>query len=235
MADPKRVALVTGANRGLGKAIATELAERGLHVIIAAREAQAAGAVSQELNEKGLLTSGYQLDVTDPGSVARCFADVGLQHGRLDVLVNNAAIAIDRRQFAVSPDFERVHATLETNLTGAWRCAAAAIVEMRANDYGRIVNITSHLGSISTMADTNIAYRVSKAGLNALTRILATELQGTNILVNAASPGRISTRMAGNQTDRTPEQATDTPVWLATLPDNGPTGSLFHDRKPLPW
>lgn len=235
MTDPQRVAVVTGANRGLGRAIATELAERGLHVIITARDAQAADAVSRELNGKGLVTSGHQLDVTDPASVARCFADVAIQHGRLDVLVNNAGIAIGRGQLAASPDLERVYATLEANLMGAWRCSAAAIAEMRPNGYGRIVNITSHLGSISTMADTNVAYRVSKAGLNALTRILAAELQGTNILVNAASPGRISTRMAAGKTDRTPEQATDTPVWLATLPNDGSTGGLFHDRQPLPW
>ncbi|GAA4198176.1 SDR family oxidoreductase [Streptosporangium oxazolinicum] len=235
MTDPQRVAVVTGANRGLGRAIATELAERGLRVIITARDAQAADALSRELNEKGLVTSGHQLDVTDPVSVALCFADVGIQQGRLDVLVNNAGIAIDRGQLAAGPDLERVHATMETNLMGAWRCAAAAIVEMRSNGYGRIVNITSHLGSISTMADTNVAYRVSKAGLNALTRILAVELRGTNILVNAVSPGRISTRMAAGETDRTPEQATDTPVWLATLPDDGPTGGLFHNREPLSW
>jgi len=235
MTDPRRVAVVTGANRGLGRAIAAALAERDLHVIITARDAQAAGAASEELNKKGLVTSAHQLDVTDPASVARCFADVGIQHGRLDVLVNNAAVAVDRHQLATSPDFERVRATMETNLMGAWRCAAAAIPEMRANDYGRIVNITSHLGSISTMADTSMAYRISKAGLNALTRILAAELQGTNILVNAVSPGKVNTRMGAAKADRIPEQAVDTLVWLATLPNNDPTGGLFHDREPLPW
>ncbi|MFF2660115.1 SDR family oxidoreductase [Kitasatospora sp. NPDC058032] len=124
---------------------------------------------------------------------------------------------------------------MDTNLLGAWRLAAAAAQEMRKNGYGRIVNITSHLGSQSNMGTGNVSYRVSKAGLNALTQIPAAELDGTGILVNAASPGRMATRMAYGQTDRTPEEAADTPVWLAALPDDGPTGSLFYEREPLDW
>ncbi|MEU4725780.1 SDR family NAD(P)-dependent oxidoreductase [Nonomuraea dietziae] len=226
---------MTGANRGLGRAIAAGLAGGGLHVAICARDERAAQETADDLRRNGLAASAHQLQVTDPASVVRCFADISSRLGRLDVLVNNAGIAIDRGQAAANPDFEKVHATLEANLLGAWRCCAAAVPLMRANGYGRIVNITSHLGSISTMADTNVSYRVSKAGLNALTRILAAELNGTGILVNAASPGRMNTRMAYGQTDRTPEQGADTPVWLATLPDDGPTGGLFYERRPLDW
>jgi NAD(P)-dependent dehydrogenase (short-subunit alcohol dehydrogenase family) len=166
--------------------------------------------------------------------VARVVADTANQLGRLDVLINNAGIAIDRGQAAVSPDFERVHATIDTNLMGTWRCCAATIPEMRKNGYGRIVNITSHLGSLATMAGTNVSYRVSKAGANALTRVLAAELTGTGILVNACSPGRMNT-IAYAETDRTPEDGTDTPLWLATLPADGPTGGLFADRAPIAW
>ncbi|SFC34167.1 SDR family oxidoreductase [Streptomyces aidingensis] len=235
MSESPRVALVTGANRGIGLAIAQGLAERGLHAVLAARSESAAEREADELRSQGLHASAQQLDVTDPASVARAVADTTHEHGRLDVLVNNAGIAIDRGQPAGSPDFEKIHATLETNLLGAWRCCAAAIPEMRKHGYGRIVNITSHLGSISTMAGTNVSYRVSKASLNALTRILAAELKDAGILVNAVSPGRTNTRMAYGETTRMPEEAADTPIWLATLPDDGPTGQLFYDREPLPW
>jgi NAD(P)-dependent dehydrogenase (short-subunit alcohol dehydrogenase family) len=230
-----RVALVTGANRGLGFAIARSLAERGLHVVVGARSEQSAETAAEQLVDAGLPASPHQLDVTDPASVARAVADTGNQLGRLDVLVNNAAVAIDRGQLATSPDMEKVIATLNANLLGAWRCSAAAVAEMRRHGYGRIVNISSHLGSLATMSDTNVSYRVSKAALNALTRVMAAELEGTGILVNACSPGRMNTRIAYGETTRAPEDAADTPVWLATLPDDGPTGGLFADRVPLSW
>jgi NAD(P)-dependent dehydrogenase (short-subunit alcohol dehydrogenase family) len=236
MSEPQRVALVTGANRGIGLAVARGLAERGLHVVLGAREETAAEQEVAALTAHGLTASARRLDVTDPVSVIRAVADTANQLGRLDVLVNNAGVAIDRGQLATSPDFERVKATLDVNVIGAWRTCAAAIPEMRKHRYGRVVNISSHLGSITTMADTNVSYRVSKAALNALTRVLAAELDGSGILVNAASPGRTNTRMAWRETDRTPEEAADTPIWLATLPEGDTTtGQLFYDRQPLPW
>jgi NAD(P)-dependent dehydrogenase (short-subunit alcohol dehydrogenase family) len=231
----RRVALVSGGNRGLGLAIARGLAGSGLHVVIGSRDARAGCEATELLTAEGFEVSAHQLDVTDPASVARVVADVAGAHGRLDVLVNNAGIAIDRGQHAASPDFEKVRATLDANLLGAWRLSATAIPEMRKHSYGRIVNITSHLGSINTMGATNVSYRVSKAGLNALTRILAAELAGSGILVNAASPGRMNTRMAYGETERLPEEGADTPVWLATLPDDGPSGGLFYEREALDW
>jgi NAD(P)-dependent dehydrogenase (short-subunit alcohol dehydrogenase family) len=232
----RRVALVTGANRGLGRAIAHGLALRGLHTMVAAREERDAAEVVEAFTAQGLSASAHRLDVTDPASVVRVVADATKQLGRLDVLVNNAGVAIDRGQLASSPDFEKVRATLETNLLGAWRCCAAAITEMKRNGYGRVVNITSHLGSVTTMdTGTNVSYRVSKTGLNALTRILAAEVKEHHILVNAASPGRVNTRMAYGETTRTPDEGADTAIWLATLPDDGPTGGLFFEREPLPW
>jgi NAD(P)-dependent dehydrogenase (short-subunit alcohol dehydrogenase family) len=231
----QRVALITGGNRGLGRAIAFGLAQRGMHTVIAARDERQAFEVAGELKAQRLCASVHRLDVTDPASVVRAAADVGKQLGRLDVLVNNAGVAIDRGQLASSPDFERVHATWQTNLLGAWRCCAAAIPEMRRHGYGRIVNITSHLGSVSTMTAGNVSYRVSKAALNALTRVLAAEVREHDILVNAASPGRVNTRMGYGESTRTAEEGADTAIWLATLPDDGPTGGLFSEREPLPW
>ncbi|KOV12355.1 short-chain dehydrogenase [Streptomyces sp. XY431] len=231
----QRVALVSGGNRGLGFAVAAQLASQGIHVVMGVRDRLAGRDAETALGRKGLMVHSHVLDVTDPASVARAVADVAAPFGRLDILVNNAAVAIDRQQPAAAPDFEKIRATLDTNLLGAWRLSAAAIGEMRKNNFGRIVNITSHLGSQNNMGTGNVSYRVSKAGLNALTQILAAELDGTGILVNAAAPGRMNTRMAYEETDRTPEEAADTPVWLATLPDDGPTGGLFYERQPLTW
>jgi NAD(P)-dependent dehydrogenase (short-subunit alcohol dehydrogenase family) len=230
-----RVALVTGANRGLGKGIAGRLAKRGLQVVVTARTEYAARVAADELTGDGCAVAHHQLDVTDPASVARAVADTAFTYGRLDVLVNNAAVAIDQARPAAAADMERVRATLDTNVVGAWRCCAATIPEMMKNGYGRIVNISSHLGTFAEMDEGSAAYRVSKAGLNALTRILAVELRGNNILVNAASPGKVDTRLAYGDGERSPADAADTVVWLATLPDDGPTGGLFHEQKPLDW
>jgi NAD(P)-dependent dehydrogenase (short-subunit alcohol dehydrogenase family) len=231
----QRVAVVTGANRGLGRAIAQGLAESGLHVVVTGRTEHTAELVAQDLTNAGYSASAHALDVTDPASVVRVMADTAYDHGRLDVLVNNAGIAIDRGQPASTADMEKVRVTLDANLMGAWRCCTAAIPEMKHGGYGRIVNVTSHMGTFAEMGTGSVAYRVSKVGLNALTCILATELQEHGILVNAASPGKVDTRLAYGKAQQTPEQAADTFVWLATLPSDGPTGQLFHDREPLPW
>lgn len=231
----QRVAVVTGANRGLGLAITTALAQQGLHVVLTARDANAAESSATQLSAQGLPVSSHQLDVTDPASVVRAMADTAYQRGRLDVLVNNAAVAIDRHHTAASADMERVQATLQANLLGAWRCCTAAIPEMRKNSYGRIVNVTTHMASFANLGAGSVAYRISKTGLNALTRVLADELRDENILVNAASPGRADTRLAYGHADRTPDQAADDFIWLATLPDDGPTGELFHQRNRLEW
>ncbi|MEV1012124.1 SDR family NAD(P)-dependent oxidoreductase [Streptomyces sp. NPDC049881] len=230
-----RVAFVTGGNRGIGLAIARGLARVGHHVVLGTRSEAAAVLPVDTLLSEGLAASAHQLDVTDPASVVRAVADTANEYGRLDILVNAAAVAIDRGQLASSVDFEKVQATLDANLTGTWRCCAAAIPEMRKHRYGRIVNLTSHLGSVSTMGAGNVSYRVSKAGVNALTRVLAAEVASDGILVNAVSPGRTATRMAYGETARTPEQAAVAAIELATLPDDGPTGGLWFDGGSLPW
>lgn len=230
-----RVAVVTGANRGLGFAISEALAGQGLHVVMTGRDERSAIDAAGKLAASGLPVSAHQLDVTDPASVTRAMQDVAFEHGRLDVLVNNAAVAVDRGRQAQFADMELVLASLNTNLVGAWRCCSAAIPHMRQGGYGRIVNLTSHMSLLSTMASSSPAYRVSKTGLNALTRVLADELRPDNILVNGASPGLVATRLAYGKAQLTPAQVVDTFIWLATLPDDGPTGQLFHERQPLQW
>ncbi|MGW6605426.1 SDR family NAD(P)-dependent oxidoreductase [Streptomyces sp. NPDC055036] len=230
-----RVALVTGANRGLGLDLARGLADSGLHVVTTARTHEAAERTAAGLREAGWSASGCQLDVTDAASVFRAFADTAHQHGRLDVLVNNAAIAVDRNKTMSAPDMEIVKATLDTNLLGVWRCCTQAIPVMRAGGYGRILNVTSHMGSLSTMKSSSPSYRISKTALNAFTRALADELSGENILVNAASPGLADTRLAYGTATQSPREAAEAMVWLALLPDDGPSGGLFHGRDQMPW
>lgn len=231
----RRVAVVTGANRGLGLALVRALAKQGLHTVLTARDASAAEAAAAPLTAEGLSVSAHELDVTSISSVSRAISDITYEHGRLDVLVNNAAVAIDRGRAAGTLDLERVRATFDSNLFGAWRCIGAVLPTMQDQRYGRVVNLTTHMASLSTMTAGSPAYRISKTALNALTRVLADELREHNILVNAASPGTVTTRMNYGSATQQPEQAAGTLVWLATLPDDGPTGGLFHGRDPLPW
>ena len=227
-----RVALVSGGNRGIGREVARQLAEKGLAVVIGSRDPGQGDAVARELGNGVVAT---QLDVTDEESVRSAISFVEREFGRLDVLVNNAGIADGWSGAAAEADFTRVKEVLETNLFGAWRLAKAALPLMRRNGYGRIVNVSSGMGQLSDMGGHSPGYRVSKTGLNALTRMLTAELQGENILVNSVCPGWVRTDMGGKNARRSVEQGADTPVWLATLPDGGPTGGFFRDREPIPW
>lgn len=234
MMTEAHVALVTGASRGLGKEIARQLLDRGLHVWVSARTLSHAEQACRAL---GPTAHPLLLDVTSPASITRAVAQATSQLGRIDVLVNNAGVT-DGPQRATRADFSLVRTTLDTNLVGAWRTANAVIPHMVAAGYGRIVNISSNLGSLHQMTNDagEPAYRVSKAALSALTRVLAAELTETGILVNAASPGWTHTDMGGPNAPRSVEQGADTPVWLATLPTGDhTTGGLFYDREPLPW
>ena len=233
----QRVALVTGGNRGIGLEIGRQLSRLGYRVVLTAREGRRADEAAQAL--EGWASGdalGVTMDVTDGESVRSGFEQAVKLYGTVDVLVNNAGIAIDGPEHrAPAPDLSRVHETLETNLFGAWRCAAEAVPLMRARGYGRIVNLSSTMASLElTDSPSSPAYRVSKAGLNMLTRVLAAELHRDGILVNAASPGYTRTDMSP-EADRPVEHGADTPIWLATLPDDGPTGGFFFEREPLAW
>jgi len=233
----KRVALVTGGNRGIGLEIGRQLSQLGYRVVLTARDGRRADEAARGLDgwANGDVV-GVPMDVTDDESVRRGFEQAVKLYGAVDVLVNNAGIASDGPEHRASaPDLSKVRTTLETNLFGAWRCATEAVPLMRARGYGRIVNLSSSMASLErTEAPTSPAYRVSKAGLNMLTKVLAAELRGEGILVNSASPGYTRTDMSPDA-DRPVEQGADTPVWLATLPDDGPTGGFFYERAPLAW
>lgn len=231
-----RVALVSGGNRGIGLAICRALARRGYVVVLGARAPAEGRAAAQALAAGGLAVEYRPLDVTRDASVRACVAAVMKRHGRIDVLVNNAGVLIDPKGSRVlGSRLQTYRDTLDVNFFGALRLAQAVAPLMRKAGYGRIVNLSSGLGQLHGMETGVPAYRVSKTALNALTRMLAAELKDTGVLVNAMCPGWVRTRMGGPKAERTPEQAADTAVWLATLPPSGPTGGFYRDRKRIPW
>jgi NAD(P)-dependent dehydrogenase (short-subunit alcohol dehydrogenase family) len=233
MAENGRVALVSGGNRGIGLEVVRQLAERGLAVVRGSRDGEQGRAAAAGRLSGGVVVR--QLDVTDPESVDRLSRSVEEEFGRLDVLVNNAGITNDEGQRGVDADLERVREALETNLFGAWRLCEVAIPFMQRHGYGRIVNISTGMAALEDMGGGSPGYRVSKTGLNALTRILASELRGSGILVNSVCPGWVQTDMGGSRAPRPVEEGAEGAVWAATLPNNGPTGGFFRDRRQIPW
>jgi NAD(P)-dependent dehydrogenase (short-subunit alcohol dehydrogenase family) len=230
--ENERVALVSGGNRGIGLEVCRQLAGRGITVVMGSRDAEQGRAAAAELPD-GVVV--HQLDVADPESVGRLAHSVQEEFGRLDILVNNAAISNDEGQRGVDADLDRVKEALEANLLGAWRLCEVAIPMMRRNGYGRIVNVSTGLASLEDMGGGSPGYRVSKTALNVLTRILASELRGSGILVNAVNPGWVQTDMGGSGATRTVEEGAEALVWAATLPNNGPNGGFFRDREPVAW
>ena len=230
--SPRRVAIVTGANRGIGLAIAEGLAMLGMHVAVGSRDLAAAGEAAGAIGRDAF---PVQLDVTDPASVAAAVHHVIATAGRLDVLVNNAGGHYDSGTSAVDLTDADLLDAFEVNTIGPMRLVQAAVPHLRAAGGGRIVNVSSRSGTFSdTWADAP-AYAVSKAALNMLTLHLGRHLEGSGILVNACCPGWVRTRMGGDGAPRTVEQGADTPIWLATLPDDGPSGLLFADRAVVDW
>ena len=231
----KRVALVTGANRGIGLEICRQLGAAGYAVVLTARDAERGAKAVRTLCGEGLDARFHALDVASPGDAAEAAAFVERELGRLDALVNNAAVAIDPEAALATVDLDVVRRTLEINLVGALRCCQAFLPLMRRQEYGRIVNVSSGRGSFSKLAAGGPSYRISKTALNALTVILADEVREANILVNAMTPGWVRTRLGGIKAPRSTAEGAETAVWLATLPDDGPRGRFFRDREDFPW
>jgi NAD(P)-dependent dehydrogenase (short-subunit alcohol dehydrogenase family) len=222
------VAVVTGANRGIGLEVCRQLAELGTTVVLTARSLDKGRAAAAGLAGD---VQAFALDVSDRSSIARFASDVG----PVDVLVNNAAINYDTWERATTVDLDFVRSTLETNLFGAWQLTQALLPALRASRHGRIVNVSSGAGSLTEMGGGGTpAYSLSKAALNATTRMLAAELRSDRILVNAVCPGWVATDMGGAGGRPVSEGAAGI-VWAATLPDEGPTGGFFRDRRPVPW
>jgi NAD(P)-dependent dehydrogenase (short-subunit alcohol dehydrogenase family) len=237
-----RIAVVTGANKGIGLEIARQLGREGVTVFLGARDEARGRAAAEKLRAEGLDARALRLDVTDDASASAAAAEVERQAGHLDILVNNAGIAIDGAPPSkVSIDV--VRRTYETNVFGVVRTTQAFLPLLRKSSAGRIVNMSSGLGSLAQNSDPSwdyasvklLAYNSSKTAVNMITVQFAHELRNTPIKVNAADPGYVATDMNRNQGIRSVEQGAATPVRLALLPDDGPTGGYFNDDGALPW
>jgi len=231
-----RVALVTGGNRGIGYEICRQLAGKGLTVVLASRNAEAGRAAAKRLLAEGLKVETQRLDVCSPISIRAAVKAVVKRHGRIDVLVNNAGIMADAHGARVIGSNPAVfRKTLDTNFHGPLLLVQAVVPLMLAAGYGRVVNLSSGLGQLQGMGAGTPAYRISKTALNALTATLAAETRGKGVLVNALCPGWVRTRMGGDNAARSVAQGADTAAWLATLPQRGPSGGLFRNRRRIAW
>jgi NAD(P)-dependent dehydrogenase (short-subunit alcohol dehydrogenase family) len=243
MSTPRKIALITGANKGIGFEICRQLGKLGFTVLVAARDKKRGLAAAERLKAEGIDAHPMILDVTHEPSIRRAALFLGQEYGRLDVLVNNAGIMPDMSLTAANTPPDILHGVFEANFFGAVAVTQAMLPLLRQSEAARIVNMSSSLGSLtlasdpaSGMADFKyLAYDASKTALNSFTVHLAWELRDTPIKVNSACPGWVKTDMGGDQAPGTVQQGADTPVWLATLPADGPSGGFFNSRKPVPW
>ncbi|MBR9698932.1 SDR family oxidoreductase [Candidatus Woesearchaeota archaeon] len=229
------IALVTGGNRGIGYEICKQLAEQGHTIILAARDAAKGKEAAEALQNKKLDVVHCALDITDDKSVKECFEFVRNEFGKLDILINNAGIMLDEFTPASEVGADVVRETLETNTIAPLRVAQAFLPLMKSNHYGRIVNVSSGAGQLSAAFSGFPGYRISKAGMNMVTNVLANELEQYNIKVNSCSPGWCRTDMGGKHAPKSAAEGADTIVWLATLHDKGPSGGFFSDRRRIEW
>jgi NAD(P)-dependent dehydrogenase (short-subunit alcohol dehydrogenase family) len=245
MSEAKKIALITGANRGLGLETARKLGEQGITVLVAARELAKSEATAATLKKEGIDARAIKLDVNDPADYAAAAKSIEKDFGVLDILVNNAGIFLDNRgpneTSTTSEDVLRE--TFDTNFFAVVSLTQELLPLLRKSKAGRIVNLSSILGSLTLHATKGsyvydaktFAYNASKAALNAFTIHLAHELANTKIKVNSAHPGWVKTEMGGEGAMLEIEDGVKTSVELATLPEDGPTGGYFHIGESLPW
>lgn len=230
-----RVALVTGGNKGIGFEICRQLASRGWKVLLTARSADKGRAACEELVAAGGDVVFQPLDVTRAQDVDRVRQYVERELGRLDVLLNNAAVSPELGKAATQVDMATVRAIFETNLMGPWMLSLAVVPLMKRAGGGRIINVSSGKGSFTKLAADFPAYRVSKTALNAFTVVLADELRSANIEVIAVTPGWVRTHLGGVRAPRSVEEGALGAVWLATREGEALSGKFFRDREEFPW
>lgn len=242
MSEPERIAVVSGGNRGIGFETARQLARAGIKPVVTSRDGLLGKAAADKLQSEGLDVAYHPLDVTRPESIRRLTEFLGNSFDRVDILINNAGIFPEHtgEDGAPAPGIlEVAEAALQEHLSvnafGPLRLAQALVPIMRRHGYGRVVNLTSGYAQFSRMGRGFPAYRFSKAGLNAITRLLAAETDGENILINAVDPGWVRTRMGGRNAHTTPAEAAARVVEAACLPDGSPSGALYRHGEPVAW
>ncbi len=228
----KGIALVTGANRGIGLEVCRQMACLDYRVLLTARDLAKAEAAAKILDQNNI--APLHMDVTDEASIGRAAAEVETRYGHLDVLVNNAGAYYDYWQKALDADLNTVREAADTNFYGPWRVTQAFASLLKQSAHPRIVNVSSGAAALNSLGAGPPAYIASKVALNALTRMLAAELQDGGVLVNAVCPGWVATDPNNPGGRPIPEGAAGI-VWAATLPDDGPTGGFFRDEQPLDW
>jgi len=238
--NTKRIALVTGANKGIGKEIARQLGALGMTVLLGVRDSGRGEEAVVELKVGGADAEAIRIDVTDEASITEAASQIEAKFGRLDVLVNNAGIALETTNVL---DMDVLRRTYDTNVFGVYAVTKAMLPLLRKSEAGRIVNMSSGLGSLTQNSDPNwafaavkpLAYNSSKAALNMMTVIFAAELKDTPVKVNSADPGYTATDLNQNRGTRTVAQGAIAAVRLATLPADGPTGAYYDEDSIVPW
>ena len=228
-----KIAVVSGANRGLGKEVVRQLAELDYAVVLTSRT-EAGRSVATEMRDAGRKVSFHQLDVGDGQSIAELVEYLREAHGTVDVLVNNAGIHYDTFQDTLTADFSIVEEAFRVNTLGPWRLTKALYPILRKGG-GRVVNVSSSSGSFVNSWPGTPAYAITKAGLNMLTVKMAVDMAEAGILVNAVCPGWVRTEMGGEEAPLSVAEGARGIVWAATLPDGGPTGGFFQHGEPVPW
>lgn len=235
MSHDKQVALVTGGNRGIGFELVKQLAQKGYKVILASRDSEKGHAAAQSLKELDLDVSCVELDVANKESIQQAGFIIKEKYGRLDVLVNNAGVYLDENETLLTMDPSILENTMATNFFGVYHVIRSFIPLMEKQGYGRIINVSSEYGAMTKMSYPGVgAYKLSKFFLNGLTRLAAAEISG-DIKINAVDPGWVSSDMGGPSAPRTPKQAAESILWLATLGPEGPNGGFFRDGRQIPW
>jgi NAD(P)-dependent dehydrogenase (short-subunit alcohol dehydrogenase family) len=243
MSTPKKIALITGGNKGIGFEISRQLGKLGTTVLIGSRDKKRGLIAADYLKTEGIDAHSVIIDVTHEPSVDRAADFIGQEYGRLDILVNNAGIMEEKSFTPSNLPHDILHDVFDTNFFGVITVTQAMVPLLKKSGAGRIVNISSSLGSLTLQSDPAgpfgdfkfLAYNSSKAALNSVTIHFAHELRGTPIKVNSACPGWVKTDMGGADAPGTVESGADTPVWLATLPADGPSGGFFNSRQAVPW